>query len=285
MNNLSTWHSNNNASRETDEQGFKMGAGSSSATTTENASKNLHNKDKLMQRIQISLNKMTKNNFETQQKEITGVLDSIASIDVATSDSDAIPTDAIPPLHSTVTEIFHICIRNGMMGDIYAELFISCIRKETYAEIFNQVFQEQMEIYRQSFDDIHYVDPDKDNDGFCLYTKKNTTRRFITKFLVTMLLNEAMPMQEFISLLRFMFEKVFRCVEMKTENRRNELEEVTENLFIAVSGCAAKMKEEATEDWNEIMNRVGILANLVVKEKPNMTSRAKFKYQDLLKMK
>ena len=92
----------------------------------------------------------------------------------------------------------------------------------------------------------------------------------------------------YLDCLEFMVGKVVGWVANVAENRRNELEEVSENLFLTLSAnCAATCSEEEQEEadrWNQVWEQVATLSQTVVRDFPNMTSRSKFKYQDLVKL-
>jgi len=216
-------------------------------------------KDKVLQRIQTSLNKISKSNFESQCQEID---DAMASL------------EDMSELKHVVEEIYAVCARNMALGEVYADLYGRYCKQE---DLFLKVLHEQRQVYCVSYDDIHYVDPEQDNDGFCMYTKKNAVRRSTTKFFVHHFKNGILEEDDFLSLVQFMLDKVTCWVATTTENRRNELEEVTENLFLALSTGALKEPPAA------VVDAIRAFSKTVVKDTPNMTSRAKFKYQDLVK--
>ena len=285
-------------------------------------------KEKVMQRIQVALNKLTKANLPAQIEEIQDAL-LILTLEVDEEESDAEQpdqdqdqdlrdhvatgtggviqqnlnverimepegrnnSDKSRSLRSDlkkgarsdlVHDIYNGCIRNMAMGDVYSDLYIHFLSSEAFAADFRAVLDAQTEIYRASFEDICYVDPEKDNDGFCLYTKKNTLRRSVTKFMVRMMQNGVVPYDAWLAMLQFMVDKVDALVQNTAENRRNELEEVTENLFVAVT--TAFSAPAATFQHDGLVQSIQGLSKVSVKEKPNMTSRAKFKYQDMAKL-
>lgn len=230
-----------------------------------------------VQRVLVALNKMSKTNYETQLVEIMEAL----------QESD--------DMGSILKEILQVCCRTQSMSAIYADLWIHLwnhkfikdsesesdsdeSNKESYSVI-QTVFEEKMAEYKESFSDIVYVDPEKDNDGFCLYTKKNTIRRATTVFITHLFLKGFTPLQEYVGYIQFMLDKVVAWVSNTVDNRRNELEEVSENLFASLSLTVESLKDSSF--WEHIV----ALSQTVVKEHPNMTSRSKFKYQDLVKLK
>jgi hypothetical protein len=155
---------------------------------------------------------------------------------------------------------------------------------EDLAPLFMQIAQEHLAQFPESFDVIRYVDPEIDNDGFCEYTKKNTIRRNTTKFFAAMAKQGAIPVADIYPLLAFLLDKLRSTVNNMTTNLRIELEEVTENVFLLVSSMQEEWKKWATENgkWDAILELLHEFAATSVKEKPNMTSRAKFKIQDLI---
>jgi hypothetical protein len=64
------------------------------------------------------------------------------------------------------------------------------------------------------------------------------------------------------------------------ENMIYEIEEITENLYILVTESAVDFK--GTELWNTIMSNITLFSKYKAKEHLSISSRAIFKYMDIL---
>lgn len=220
--------------------------------------------------IMIALNKISKTNYEVQLQEVRGCLLEL----VANMDTDF--------CSKVVRDIYAVCIRNMPMGDRVADLYATMVTEGgDISALFQEILQEGVADYLVSFGDIRYVDPEKDNDGFCEYTKKNTTRRCTTKFMLHMLNRGVIPSEIVTGWIDVWIGRMAEMLDNTVENRRNEFEEVTENLFLVLmDNSADKYKANLPVTTLE---RLQAFSSMSVKERPNLTSRAKFKIQDLVK--
>lgn len=247
-------------------------------------------KDTIVQRILVCLNKISKANFDTQLAEIRTALQELLPMD---PEQEA--------LKAALAEVLSVCTRTQGMVPLYADLWFQLATEpiDTGAEPIDtgakpiylpcrEVFELRLDLFQASFSDIAYVDPEKDNDGFCAYTKKNSQRRAMTVFLTALQQKGLVSFGTYLDCVEFMVGKVVGWVANVAENRRNELEEVSENLFLTLSANASwSGKEEEEEEvgrWNRVWEQVAALSQTVVRDFPNMTSRSKFKYQDLVKL-
>jgi hypothetical protein len=218
--------------------------------------------------IMVALNKISKTNYDNLMNEIRGCITVLQT-------SNEI-------LEKSVSDMYSVCIRNMAMGDIVAELYATfCMDPdEKVTQLFRKILQEGVVNWLASFSDIRYVDPEKDNDGFCEYTKKNTGRRCTTKFLLHMVKLGVFGPADFTEWCGFMVSRMGEMLDNTVDNRRNEFEEVTENLFLLVS-----VSPETTANVSEsvIVEDLRKYSVMSIKERPNLTSRAKFKIQDMVK--
>jgi ribonuclease D len=67
---------------------------------------------------------------------------------------------------------------------------------------------------------------------------------------------------------------------IKETNKLNEVEEITENLFILITNSKADIAKETK--WESIVSNLTKCSQLKAKDKPSISSRAIFKYMDVL---
>ena len=80
--------------------------------------------------------------------------------------------------------IFNIASSNSFYSTLYASLFKDLMKEFT---IFRQIFDHNFIEFMNLFKSIDYVDPKKDYDKFCEYTKANDRRRAMSKFIVNLI--------------------------------------------------------------------------------------------------
>jgi hypothetical protein len=156
-------------------------------------------------------------------------------------------------------------------------------------------FQELLDTFIEGFvtklQTIQYVDPDKDYDGYCLYTKQQDERKAMTGFLIYLAVgylkmgekgNEIVDKIE-----KIVFELTNKVIGlMNKEGCVNEIEEITEILFLFFSLGEKKLMEEwkQRELWSDLSEKLLFLSKQKVKEYKSFSSRALFKFLDIQKI-
>jgi hypothetical protein len=176
--------------------------------------------------------------------------------------------------------IFDTAVSNKFYSELYADLYNNLIAK------FDTVFKDQLgdllNNYKVSINDINFVDPNKDYDGYCEYTKKNDVRKAITTFIVNLVKKNILSETDILDIIMYLEDLVFKYAE--EEGRTNELEEIVENLFILITQSEAVLTN--AEFWLEkIIPNIHELSKLRKKDASkykSMTSRATFKLMDII---
>jgi hypothetical protein len=65
-----------------------------------------------------------------------------------------------------------------------------------------------------------------------------------------------------------------------SENKTNEVEEITENLYLFITLLNNHLKNEV--QWVLVIENIETIAKMKSKEKKSLSSRAVFKYMDIL---
>jgi len=127
---------------------------------------------------------------------------------------------------------------------------------------------------------IHYVDPNVDYDAFCKYNKINDLRKSSAVFIVHLMKRGFILANDVMQMISD-FQKT-SLEMMDQENKVNEVEETTENIFILVSMCKSVAIITADPLWeSEIMGFVKKMVTMKPKEHVSLSSRVVFKYMDL----
>jgi hypothetical protein len=226
--------------------------------------------EKLLNDIRVSLNKLSNKNMETQQEQI---MQNISMILEETTNKE----EDIKKIAKT---IFEIAISNKFYSELYADLYKNLITK------FDTVFKEQLgdllDNYKASINNINFVDPNTDYDGYCGYTKTNDVRKAITAFIVNLVKKKILQEEEITEIIIYLEGLVFKYSE--EQNRTNELEEIIENLFILITQIESVLNN--SEFWlDKIIPNIHELSKLRKTDSTkyaSMTNRATFKLMDII---
>lgn len=223
--------------------------------------------------IRLSFNKLTDKTFTEMRENIIEKITKICS--ESTHEEDITKIGNI---------VYDMCSSNKFYSKIFVELFIELAAKFDWLMLlFNDKHSKIMTLY----DDILYVDSEKNYDGFCEMNKKNELRKSATTFMLN-LANQRFLLDENIAkLLRNLLVLVHRFID--EPDRKNEVDELTENVAILFIGtnktcvacitCADYLIDEKT-----IVETVEFLSKTKSKNHLSLSSRAIFKYMDLFEL-
>jgi hypothetical protein len=121
------------------------------------------------------------------------------------------------------------------------------------------------------------VDSAVDYDKFCLNNKENDKRKAMAVFIINLMKKELFNKKDVISTMIVLLDLVLSYVD--TENKTNEVDEITENIFLLVSSSDRSLVE--CEKWNEIVDKIKTCSQYKTKEHMSISSRAIFKYKDI----
>ena len=225
----------------------------------------IENKDgaeKTLNEIRISLNKISTKNYETNKNNIVGLMDSLV--------------DNPCELEKIAIIIFDIASTNKFFSEIYAELYKCLIEK--YG-IFRTVLDSFLEKFNESMRNIQYVDQSNDYDAFCKYNKTNDYRKASSVFIVNLVKKGVLEKE---LLLKFMVEIQKDLLQfINIENKTNEVDEISENIYLLVSESHNIMK--TMEEWNNhVIHNIEHLSKCKTKDYKILSSRAIFKYMDIM---
>ena len=176
--------------------------------------------------------------------------------------------------------IFNIASSNSFYSTLYASLFKDLMKEFT---IFRQIFDHNFIEFMNLFKSIDYVDPKKDYDKFCEYTKANDRRRAMSKFIVNLMMNEVINKEDIINIIDQLQSSI--KLYIKANDKTNEVEELTENLYIIITETYNELsKEETVDDWNNIVNSIEVISCMKPKAKgfPSISNKTIFKHLDMI---
>jgi hypothetical protein len=231
--------------------------------------------DAEMDKIRNCLNKLTDKTFTDMKTQIIDILNSL----------EHISTEEMTRIGNI---IFEIASNNKFYSKLYADIYTELIRS---FDIMEQIFQVNYNTYLLLFDNIEYIDSEKDYNKFCIINKQNESRRAISTFFINLSLNGIIDSKNILSILKNLLENVL--TRIKQENNKNEVDELTENIAILYNKNIIQLFEknyhtsinDCTDlyiNGDTIVQTIKKLSEIKVKCYPSMSSKTIFKFMDMV---
>lgn len=218
--------------------------------------------EKIITDVRVCLNKISVKNYDNQKEQIMNLIPLLMK-----EGEENLPKIGI--------SIFESASNNKFNSNIYADLYKDILvhfpkLKDTFYEFFNE--------YIENIKEIHYVDSNVDYDKYCEYNKKNDKRKAISIFLSNLVINGVVETEKVFEIIFYLQKTILEYME--TENKTNEIEEITENMYLFITILNETYKQD--DQWQLIIDTVKRFSKLKAKEKKSLSSRAIFKYMDIL---
>jgi hypothetical protein len=229
--------------------------------------------DKKINDIRICLNKISAKNYDTQ----TGTI--INHIQDCLKDADEDESVRKEALHKVAAAIFDIASTNKFFSEIYAKLYKSLVE---ISPIFHEKLDPMVANFMDSLKEIKYINPDIDYDAFCAYNKQNDKRKASAIFMTHMMKVDILAISQVVPIISNLVAKIEE--NMETANRLNEVEEMTEVLFLFLQEGFTFLFHATSErtEIDLIFAKIRTFATYKIKDKPSFSSRVIFKYMDLV---
>jgi hypothetical protein len=233
--------------------------------------------DGIFDKIRYQLNKITDKNYVEFKNNIIALLDSL--IEEGASEDD---------MSKIGNALFDIASNNRFYSKLYADLYAELINKYS---IMGEVFEKSYSSFMKLFDKVECGDPDKNYDDFCRINKVNECRRALSLFFVNLTTNTILTKMQLINTLHTLFVQLYNLI--KIPNMLNESTELTEIIGIIYSkSLISNANDEFPNemkmmlvDGHTINDLINKIATSKAKEYPSLSSKAKFKFMDILESK
>lgn len=219
--------------------------------------------EKTINDIRICLNKISNKNYDSQRDLILTHL------------KELIDEDSRDELLKITKAIFEIASTNKFYSELYADLYKEFMQE---CNTFKENIVPFIEQYLENIKNIKSVDPKVDYDKYCDNNKENDKRKAMSAFIVNLTKTDIVEKSKTIEIILYLQDIVFQYIN--EENKSNEIEEITENLYIFITTSYSILNAEA--NWEKLVENIRNLAQLKTKEHKSMSSRALFKYMDIL---
>jgi hypothetical protein len=218
--------------------------------------------------IRSDLNKITDKTFD----EVFAAL--CARIDELKDEPDA------SHLHTVGAAIFNTASSNHFFSAVYARLFHRLLQK--YDEVFKAGFETNFEQFMALFKTIEHADSKKDYSRFCEVNKTNDKRRAMSLFIINLMKVGVVTTTQVLDIVQQLQSLI--QAHMRQPDHANEVEELTENLFIILKDAHSHLKTAHEEEWAGIVFEVECNSQLKPKnaKHPSVTNKTIFKHMDIL---
>jgi hypothetical protein len=225
--------------------------------------------------IRLFLNKLTDKTFLDMREKVIAKINQICSE----------PTN-LEDIKKVGYMLYESCSTNKFYSKIFADLFAEMASKYDWLM---SIFDEKYKNIMAQYNDIKYVDSEKDYDGFCEMNKINERRRAVTTFLLNLSINGFIQKSELVNILRNLLTMIINMVNQN--DRKNEIDELTENVAIIFDkDVIDELLDDADDEEDyyvcgkSIIDTINSLAKSKAKDYPSLSNKAIFKYMDLIEM-
>jgi hypothetical protein len=222
--------------------------------------------------LRSNLNKISEKSYADIRNKIVDLLDQLIL--------DGISSDEMMRVSKI---IFEIASTNRFFSKMYADLYSDLINKyDVMKEIFTNCFDSFIEL----FNNVEYVDADKDYDLFCKINKDNERRKALSTFFVNLMKNEIITRKDLKTLLCNLLNQLVTFIE--EENKKNIVDELTENIALLYSKNLFEGDDDSEKKYMigeaSVLEVVTKLANSKVKMYPSLSNKSIFKFMDMIEM-
>lgn len=220
--------------------------------------KNLTEEATQLNNIRVLLNKLTDKNYDDFYIRIENELQKFNPIPIEISKF-----------------IIDISTINVFYVKIYAALYI---KLSIQYPILKTYFLESIQHFTTVFDDIIYISPEVDYNGFCLMTGTNKKRRALSEFISQLTIFKLIDKNITTNIVDILFTKFLTWINQ--ENKINETDEIVENLillFKAVDQCIP-CQYLNNKTIHEMINEIKTYKS---KNFKSLSSKSIFKFMDL----
>jgi len=176
--------------------------------------------------------------------------------------------------------IFNTASSNHFFSAVYARLFRQLLHK--YNAVFRTVFETNFDQFMPLFKTIEHADAKKDYARFCDVNKTNDKRRAMSMFIINLMKEGVVATCKVLDIVQ-QLQSLIR-EHLRQLDRTNEVEELTENLFIILNDAHQFLRLGHADEWTVIVSEVEYNSQLKPKNAkcPSITNKTIFKHMDIL---
>jgi len=242
--------------------------------TTFNLLKKNEKQEDILTGYMAYLNKISDKNYDRQRDTIVNYIESIIKNEDDSSDEES-NVNNVKDINIIADSIFDIASTNKFYSELYATLYNELM---VIFPLFSNNVNHIVEQYNASIHNIHFVDSNIDFDKFCDNNKSNDKRKALSSFIVNLMKKGVVKVSVVSTIIINLQSFVLQNID--EADMTYVVDEITENLFILITMSIPELK--MCETWNIILSNIMACSTLKVKEHLSISSRAIFKYMDIL---
>lgn len=225
-----------------------------------------------MNEVRSYLNKLTNDTFLDIREKLITKIDAICIENTNNED-----------IQKLGTMIYDLCSTNKFYSHVFASLFAEL---SSMYKWLNEIFTLKYATIMEQYNNIYYVDSEKDYDGFCEMNKNNEKRRAITAFYLNLALCGFIKQEDVVMILKNILKMIMSYIN--DTNKKNEVDELTEIVGVLYNkpmiNNVVNGKKEYEIDEKSIQETLSSLAKKKAKDYPSLSNKSIFKYMDLVEM-
>jgi len=225
--------------------------------------------EKSINEIRICLNKISNKNYDSQKEQMINAFDGLLQSGI---DEESIRFSQ----EKVATAIIDIASTNQFYSSLYATLYKEL---DDRFSVFRPILSKYTQQYLDSIALIVFVDPNTEYDKYCVNKKENDKRKAMSVFIVHLMKNGVLESAEVLRILRQLMQTVQEYID--TPNKVNEVEEITENIFLLMTTAKDDFSMDDPE-WAELVETAKRCSRMKSKEHLSLSSRVVFKYMDIV---
>lgn len=222
--------------------------------------------------IRTCLNKITAKNADKQYEVLLDIVRAIfGAFDLSS-----------PEIARVVQLILDNCSLNKFYSDVFVDVYSKLMSEYViFRETAHTHFARE---FMKSFEELKYkpnstgATEGEEYENFCRYNKENENRRAKSMFYINLMKRGAVEHTDILACMMFLLERVFLWID--EPDRANEVEEITENIYLFVVNTQTRLLNYP--EWDEILEKIQVLSQMKHYSHPSITNRAIFKYMDLI---
>lgn len=213
------------------------------------------------------MNKITKNNYDTQYDKLIECIDKIWEGEFEDVDDKKKQTYIIDCLTNVI-------INNRFYAELYAKTFSRLSDKYISFDNNRNKFIDK---YNELSETFVYVNPDEDYDKFCSINKTNEQRKALLAFLIYAVSEDIYS----FNILRDITLNYFELIDKQKLDKEfvHINEEIVENIFVVFSEGKTLILNEVSR--YELLAKLKELSSLSTGQNPGITNRIRFKCMDI----
>lgn len=217
--------------------------------------------------IRTLVNKMSDKTYSDMRNKIIEIIQKI-TVEYSEVDLDTIGF-----------AIFEMISTNRHFSKNFSELYSVLFKN---FEFIKRQYKTNIDKFVESFNNIEFIEPNENYDKYCEINKVNEKRKSLSAFYGNLVELGVVSNEEFILITRNLLAKIYEYISI--DNKKNEVEELTENFVILYNKELCEDSEYELIDDNTIEEIIEMIAKSKVKDFKSLSNKAIFKFMDLIEM-